>query len=405
MSITSFKPELLSPAGNLDKLQVAVNYGADAVYLAGQKFGLRTAADNFTPDELEEGMAYAHQHGAKVFVVINGFLHDSDIDELPEFLHLIHELKADAIIASDLGVIETVKKELNSKSLQMPVHLSTQASCINRYSAKLWKKMGVQRLIFGRETSIEAAGKIKKDLDLEVELFIHGSMCMAFSGHCTISNYTQGRDSNRGGCSQSCRFKYSLDLGEQKTIPHTSFMSSKDLNGLELLPYFFEHKIDSLKIEGRMRSPLYAASVSRVYREAIDAYSKDKSFNSTQIQEWQKELNYLPHRSYTEASLLEPASEMSVHLQSDQNRTEPKFLGLVRKVHHNDYALVEVKSSFTAQDSLEVMSKQGSHYALPKAVFASTGEKLEKINPNTLIRIPYIEGITQGQILRKQGVQ
>ena len=188
-------PELLAPAGSLDKLKVAVSYGANAVYFGGLKFGLRSAADNFTEQELIEGVEFAHSHGSLVYVVLNGFLHDKDLEDLPEFIKFLESLKIDAVIVSDLGVIETVKKHTN-----LEVHLSTQASCLNSYSAKLWKKMGVSRIVLGREVSIEEAKKIKEVADIEIEMFVHGSMCMAYSGNCTISNYTQGRDSNRGGC-------------------------------------------------------------------------------------------------------------------------------------------------------------------------------------------------------------
>lgn len=397
-----WKPELLSPAGSLDKLKVAVSYGADAVYLAGQKFGLRTAAENFTAEELAEGIEFAHKAQSKVFAVLNGFLHDKDLEELPEFLGLLTELQADALIISDLGVIETAKKYS-----KIPIHLSTQASCLNRYSGKLWKKMGVERLIFGREVSIADAGKIKKETGLEVELFIHGSMCMAFSGHCTISNYTQGRDSNRGGCAQSCRFNYSLELdstgSEQKNISETAFMSSKDLKGLEVLPLFFEHQIDSLKIEGRMRSPLYAGMISKVYREAIDVYATSGKLPMDRLEAWNKELSLLPHRAYTEASLIVPAGRGSVHDESNNStRTEMYYLGLVRKVIDNEYAVIETKVGFSLETPIEVVSALGENIPLNPPYLSALGETLEQVKPSSLFRIPYHPGIQEGQILRKQ---
>ena len=173
-----FTPELLAPAGSLDKLKVAISYGANAVYLGGLKFGLRSAAENFTEEELIEGVEFAHKRGALVYVVLNGFLHDKDLDELPEFVKFLDSIKIDAVIVSDLGVIKTV--HTNSS---IPVHLSTQASCLNVESAKLWKSIGVERIVVGRETSIAEAGKIKKEAGIEVEMFIHGSMCMAYSGN------------------------------------------------------------------------------------------------------------------------------------------------------------------------------------------------------------------------------
>ena len=224
-------PELLAPAGSLEKLKVASLYGADAVYLGGQKFGLRAASDNFTFSELIEGVEFAHSNGTLVYVVLNGFLHDQDIEDLGEFVSFLEEIKVDAVICSDLGVVEFVSQNSN-----LTIHLSTQASCLNSYSGKLWKKMGVKRLILGRECSIEDGAKIKKETGLEVEMFIHGAMCMAYSGNCVISNYTAGRDSNRGGCAHSCRFEYSLDVSKYDTKStegkKSFFMSSKDLNGI-----------------------------------------------------------------------------------------------------------------------------------------------------------------------------
>jgi putative protease len=240
--MSHWTPELLSPAGSLEKLKVAVLYGANAVYLGGQKFGLRQASDNFTTEELIEGVEFAHSRGSLVYVVLNSFLHDKDLSELPEFLSLLSELKVDAVIVSDLGVIETVKKHSN-----LVIHLSTQASCLNTEAAKLWKSMGVQRIVLGREVTIKEACEIKKATGLEIEMFVHGSMCMAYSGNCVISNYTQGRDSNRGGCAHSCRFEYSIEFDKQNNEAMKAyFMSSKDLEGIRLLPEFIAAGIDSL---------------------------------------------------------------------------------------------------------------------------------------------------------------
>lgn len=303
-----FCPEILSPAGSLDKLKVAVLYGAHAVYVGGQKFGLRTAADNFTQDELREGMIFAHERGAKVYVVLNSFLHDKDLEELPEFVKFLAEIKTDAVIVSDLGVVKTVRAHSS-----IPIHVSTQASTLNVEAAKLWKNMGATRIVLGREVSIKEAGKIKREAGIEIEMFIHGSMCMAYSGHCVISNFTQGRDSNRGGCAHSCRFEYSLDMGlDTMEKKKAFFMSSKDLEGLRLLPEFIKEEIDSLKIEGRMKSHLYAGTMSKVYSEALDFYRAHGHFLSEDLLSWEAELSKVSHRSYTEASLVDKAGADSI---------------------------------------------------------------------------------------------
>ena len=196
--------ELLAPAGNLNKLKIAVLYGADAVYLAGPKYGLRGASDTFSDTELLDGIQFAHLNNCKIYVTLNAFLHHKELEELPKYVSFLEQSKVDAVIVSDLGVMTVVQQ--HSK---LPVHLSTQASCINIHAAKAWKRLGAKRLVLGREVSLEEAGMIRKASGIEVELFVHGAMCTAYSGNCTISNYTSGRDSNRGGCVQSCRFYYS----------------------------------------------------------------------------------------------------------------------------------------------------------------------------------------------------
>ena len=198
-------PELLAPAGNLEKLKIAVLYGADAVYLAGPQFSLRAGTDNFSDVELAEGVRFAHDHRVKVYVTLNAFLHDEELAQLPDYIKFLDTCNVDAVIVSDLGVIATVQQYA-----PLPLHLSTQASCLNQYAAQLWKNLGVQRIVLGREVSINQAQAIRQAAGIEVEMFVHGAMCMAYSGNCTISNYTQARDSNRGGCVHSCRFPYSI---------------------------------------------------------------------------------------------------------------------------------------------------------------------------------------------------
>lgn len=387
-----FKPELLSPAGSLEKLKVAILYGADAVYLAGQKYGLRTAADNFTLDEIAEGVAFAHAQRAKAYIVLNAFLHDSDMVGAPDFIAQVSEMGIDGAIVSDLGVIETVRR--NSK---IPIHLSTQASCLNRYAAQAWRRLGVSRLILGREVSVAAAGEIKKQSGLEVELFIHGSMCMAFSGNCTISSFTRGRDSNRGGCAQSCRFRYSF--GDEAT---STFMSAKDLNGLECLPLFSEHQIDSVKIEGRMRSPLYVGGVTKVYREALDQLAVEGDLDSHALSRWQRELDLIPHREYSTGNLHGPAQGDSVYLAGpDGTRREFAFLGVIRKLVDTQYAVVESFAGFSEEEPIEVLPFEGRGIPLSGRVWNSWGQSISRTTPNSLIRIPYQKGMEVGQIVRK----
>jgi putative protease len=392
-------PELLSPAGSLEKLKVSVLYGADAVYLGGQKFGLRQASDNFTYEELAEGVGFAHSRNSAVYVVLNSFLHDKDLEELPEFLGLLEELKVDAVIVSDLGVINTIKKHSN-----LVVHLSTQASCLNVESAKLWQKMGARRIVLGREVTISEAAKIKKETGLEIEMFVHGSMCMSYSGNCVISNYTQGRDSNRGGCAHSCRFEYSIDFKNSSPENMKSyFMSSKDLEGIRLLPEFIEAKIDSLKVEGRNKSHHYAGTISKVYSEALRFYKSNGNFLSSDMISWEEELRKVSHREYTTGSLAKYAGEDSIYNSREADDNEYTVSGIVLEASVGNHLLVDVKSAFSPGDILEVMPFMGSTQKLKVDYLKSiSGTSLLKSKPGSVVKIPYVPGAEKFNIIRKK---
>ena len=401
--MSSFMPEILAPAGSLDKLKVAVLYGANAVYVGGQKFGLRTAAENFTIDELKEGVTFAHQRGAKVYVVLNSFLHDKDLTELPEFVKFLDDIKVDAVIVSDLGVVRTVRKHSS-----IDVHISTQASTLNVEAAKLWKKMGATRIVLGREVSVKEAGKIKREAGIEIEMFIHGSMCMAYSGNCVISNFTQGRDSNRGGCAHSCRFEYSLDMGlDTQEKKKAYFMSSKDLEGLRVLPEFIKEEIDSLKIEGRMKSHLYAGTMSKVYSEALAYYKEHGDFLSDKLLSWEEELGKVSHRAYTKASLVEPAGADSIFNERENNTdNEWQMVGTVVEASPKSGIIIEVRNAFNQGDYIEVIPFTGDAFAL------NTMEMMDlslapvlRTKPSTLVRLPYHENVTVHNLVRARGVK
>ena len=396
-----FCPEVLAPAGSLDKLKVAVLYGANAVYVGGQKFGLRTAADNFTQDELREGMNFAHERGAKVYVVLNSFLHDKDLIELPDFIKFLEEIKTDAVIVSDLGVVKTVREHTN-----LHIHISTQASTLNVESAKLWKKMGATRIVLGREVSIQEAGKIKREAGIEIEMFIHGSMCMAYSGHCVISNFTQGRDSNRGGCAHSCRFEYSLDMGlDTQEKKKAFFMSSKDLEGLRLLPEFIKEEIDSLKIEGRMKSHLYAGTMSKVYSEALNYYRVHGDFLSEDLIHWEAELSKVSHRAYTEASLVEKAGADSIfNERENHSENEWVMVGSVIEASPETGIVMEVRNAFNQGDELEIIPFKGPAIKIAAhEIMDLLMTPVLRTRPTTLIRLPYTEGIEALFLVRMRG--
>ena len=385
--------ELLAPAGNLDKLKTAVLYGANAVYLAGQKFSLRGASDNFSETELLEGVLFARKNNCKTYVTLNAFLHDQELKQLPQYVRFLEKCGVDAVIVSDLGVMTVVQQ--NS---ELAVHLSTQASCLNVHSAKLWKSLGAKRLVLGREVSLEEAGKIRKEAEIEVELFIHGAMCMAFSGNCTISNYTAGRDSNRGGCVQSCRFSYSAipDSAESADVSPenlpSSLMSSKDLRGMDLLPEFLKTGVDSIKVEGRMKSSLYAATTTSAYSRAL------KWCDSTSKREWPEKLKELssmlekiPHRGYTEGSLQNAADAESIY-QGERNSRNSSYeiAGTVMEVDDGKSFTLLTQNAFEHGRTLEVLTFEG------KVIEVSTNEMQNisclpvlKAKPNRLLRFPY----------------
>ncbi|NMC75205.1 MAG: U32 family peptidase, partial [Geobacteraceae bacterium] len=272
-------PELLAPAGNREKLHVAVHYGADAVYLGGKEFSLRNLADNFSPEELSDAVSYAHDHGVKVYLATNIFPGNADLVEMRRYLEKVAEIPLDACIVADPGVLELVKEI----SPERPLHLSTQANTTNWLSARFWKRQGVTRVNLARELSLEEIREVKEKGGLEVEVFVHGAMCISYSGRCLLSSIMTGRDANRGECAQPCRWGYAL-VEEQRPGVYfpvmedergTFIFNARDLCLLEHLPELVESGVDSLKIEGRMKGIHYVASVVRVYREALDRYRDD----------------------------------------------------------------------------------------------------------------------------------
>jgi len=295
--------ELLAPAGDLEKLKMAIIYGADAVYIGGEKFGLRAASKNFTESEMIEGINFAHEHEKRVYVTCNIIPHNEDLDGASEYFKYLESIGVDAIIISDPGFLLIAKESVPN----MELHLSTQANTVNWKTCEFWHKMGVKRVVLARELSLEEIRKVQEKIPetMDLEIFVHGSMCMAYSGRCLISNYMVGRDSNRGSCAQPCRYKYHLveekREGEYYPIMEddkgTYIMNSKDLCMIEHIPEIMETGALSFKIEGRMKSTYYVASVVKAYREAIDEYMKspeDYKFNPR----WLEDLNKPSHRQY-----------------------------------------------------------------------------------------------------------
>jgi len=343
--------ELLAPAGNLEKLKIAVDYGADAVYIAGQQFGLRSAADNFSASEIEQSLCYAHARQRKVYLAVNAFLPDHELAQLPDFLGILEDLRPDGLICSDMGVAAAIRRHTT-----LPLHVSTQASVLNSLHAGLWKAAGAKRVVVGRELSIRQAGVIRRNTGLEVEMFVHGAMCMAYSGRCTLSTYIAGRDSNRGGCIQNCRYLYHLHDQGRKTATGY-FLSSKDLCGIDLLREFREAGIDSLKIEGRMKSNLYIAATVRAYAGALAELRETGDYRR---EYWREELERIPHRDYTEATLSTPAGPDSVYDRQSPSYKEYKLAGTVLETDPDrDRFALQVKNRLENGERIEVLPFAG----------------------------------------------
>lgn len=325
------KPELLAPAGNLEKLKVAVHYGADAVFIGGQEYGLRSNADNFTLEEMAEGVQFASQYGAKIYVTTNIYAHNENIPGLEEYLRGLERVGVHGIIVADPLIIETARRV----APKLEVHLSTQQSLTNWKAVQFWKEEGLERVVLARETSAEEIREIKEKVDIEIETFIHGAMCIAYSGRCVLSNHMTARDSNRGGCCQSCRWDYDLyklqgdqaiALFDETDDPFA--MSPKDLNLIQSIPKMIELGIDSLKIEGRMKSIHYVATVVSVYRKVIDAYCADPD-NFVIRKEWLDELDKCANRDTAPAFFEGVPGYKEQMFGVHSKKTTYDFVGLV----------------------------------------------------------------------------
>ena len=351
------KPELLAPAGNMEKLKVAIHYGADAVYLSGKRFGLRAAAANFNMQEMEDGINYAHSMGVKIYVTVNIFFHNRDFEGLEKYLRTLEKIGADAVIISDPGVVALAKEVIP----KMEIHLSTQANSTNWRSALFWKRLGVERINLARELSLEEICEVKQKAGIEIETFVHGAVCMAYSGRCHLSSHMTGRDANYGECTHSCRWEYSIQEAKRPSETFdveedergTYFYNSRDLCMIEHIPELIASGTDSLKIEGRVKGINYVAGAVRSYRLAIDSYfeSPDKyRFKK----DWLDELRKLSHRDYDTGFYLGketlPTEESSYVRKYD-------FIGIVKDVLLENSFLVEARNKITLGDSIEIMGK------------------------------------------------
>lgn len=356
------KPELLAPAGTLEKLKFAVHYGADAVYIAGKRYGLRAFAGNFDSQQMAEGIAYAHSRQVKVYVTVNIFSHNEDLQGMEEYLQELLELGVDAIIVSDPGIIRIAREKVPD----LPVHISTQANTTNWSAVQLWKDLGAERVVLARELTLPEIQEIKKRVDIELETFVHGAMCISYSGRCLLSNYMTERDSNQGQCAQACRWNYNLVEEKrpnefypiQEDERGTYVFNSQDLCLLSHLPQLIETGISSLKIEGRMKSAYYVATIVRAYRNMIDACYEGAAV-SDDIHFWMEELQKVSHRPYTTGFYFGKPEKGALTLEDSQYIRPYDFIGVVQAYDaETGMATIEQRNHFAVGDVVEFFSPQ-----------------------------------------------
>lgn len=378
------KPELLIPASNLEVLKVAVTYGADAVYIGGEMFSLRAKAKNFSKEDMKAGIAYAHKYGKQVYVTANITAHNRDLESVRSYFQELKEIKPDALIISDPGVF-MIAKEICP---EIDIHISTQANNVNYATYNFWHSLGATRVVSARELSMKEIGEIRTNIpdDLEIETFIHGAMCISYSGRCLLSNYFTGRDANLGACTHPCRWKYYISEesrpGEYLPIEEnergTYIFNSKDLCMIEHIPDIINVGIDSLKIEGRMKTALYVATVARTYRQAIDDYFKDPKLYEARIPYYKAEISKCTYRQFTTGFFYGPTTHDTQIYDSNTYVREYTYLGLIGEKNETDMYALEQRNKFSVGESIEVMKPNGENITVTvKAITDENGVPME----------------------------
>ncbi len=405
------KPELLAPAGNLEKLEFAIRYGADAVYIGGQQFGLRAKAGNFSFEDMKKGVDFAHKHQAKVFVAANIFAHNEDLKGLEAYLKALEKAEVDAMIVADPAIVYRAKQVVP----EMEIHLSTQASTTNWQTVKFWKDEGISRVVLAREVSLKEIQEIKHHVEIELEAFIHGAMCISYSGRCVLSNHMAHRDANRGGCAQSCRWRYDLfedGINEDEAngaIPlfqendDAFTMGSKDLCMIDSVPDMIEAGIDSLKIEGRMKSVHYVATVVNAYRHAIDSYIADpKSYSFDNA--WMDEIKKASHRPLTKAFYYhKPNNEDQIYTEGPKVRSFD-FVGLVLEYdQETKIATIQQRNNFMVGQEVEFFGPDTAFVQSIEHIEDEDGKALDAArHPLQIIKIPVDAPVYPNDMMRKE---
>lgn len=389
------KPELLSPAGDLERLKIALMYGADAVYIGGY-FNLRANTPNFTLEEIEKGVKYAHKLNKKVYVTVNIAMHNKELKKIEEYLKELKKINVDAIIVSDPGVIAI------AKPIGLNIHLSTQASTLNYKAVKYWENEGVQRIVLARECTKEDIKKIKEKTNIEIETFIHGAMCASFSGRCVLSNYLTNRDSNRGGCSQICRWDFDLYNDEERITGVKPFtFCTKDLSLAKYIPELVELNIDSFKIEGRMRSIYYIATVVKTYRKIIDEYFEDKE-NYKYKEEYQKTLDEVANRDSIDQFFNGRYGKEAQYYNGRQEMTNQDFIGLVLDYDKkSNMAKIEERNHFEKGDKVEIFGPENSITMTLEDIFDEEMNKIEIVrHPKQIVYIKIPEDVKKNYMIK-----
>lgn len=402
------KTELLIPAGSLEILKTAVIYGADAVYLGGEAFGLRAKAKNFTNDEIRQGIAFAHEHGVRVYITANIAAHNDDLSGVEEYFEELKEIRPDALIISDPGVFAIARRVIPD----MEIHISTQANNTNYGAYLFWYGLGAKRVVSARELSLKEIREIRDHIpeDMEIESFIHGAMCMSYSGRCLLSNFMTGRDANQGECTHPCRWNYSVveekRPGEYMPVYEnergTFIFNSKDLCMIEYIPEMIEAGIDSFKIEGRMKTALYVAVVVRAYRQALDDYWEDPERYRAKLSFYQEEIAKCTYRQFTTGFFFGKTTHESQIYDSNTYTQGSVYLGIVEEVTEDGQIIFEQKNKFSVGDTIEIMKTDSTNLTVTvQEMVNQYGEQVKDCpHPAERIRMRVDAEVQSGEIMR-----
>jgi putative protease len=400
--------ELLAPAGNFEKLQFAIEYGADAVYLSGKKFGLRAGAGNFSLEELPDAFHYIHSRHKKGYVTLNIFAHNPDFDGLGEYVQILSDIGVDAVIVADYGIFKFVKQHFPS----LPIHISTQANVTNLYAVQFWEDLGAKRVTLARELSIKEIEEIRKHTSIELEIFAHGAMCMSYSGRCMLSNYLKNRDANKGDCAHICRWEFKLvpigQTAEEIEIMEdergTYLLNSNDLWTIPILEDILKTGIHSIKIEGRMKSIHYVSLVTSTYRKAVDLFYKKGKLSGEEIGNFKRQLEKVSHRNYFTGFYEQKPGPDSHNFASSKYQSSYKLMGVIKEVVRKKVTVIECRASFHINEELILISPADGNEkpVILHEAFDATGRQITETKPNQIILVPYDKNLRLHGILAKK---